>query len=109
MEQKLQILYDSCVKELNSIGINLSSVGQIDIKLSKRANKRYGCCKHEMPDEIYKKIYRQGFKKIIKYEKFNIKKESKLNTPAAIVGKNIINNSCNSYLKNFYICTLFRK
>lgn len=71
MEQKLQILYDSCVKELNSIGINLSSVGQIDIKLSKRANKRYGCCKHEMPDEIYKKIYRQGFKKIIKYEKFN--------------------------------------
>jgi len=71
MEQKLQILYDSCVKELNSIGINLDNIGQIDIKLSKRANKRYGCCKHETPDESSKSKYIKGFKKIIKYEKFN--------------------------------------
>lgn len=71
MERNLQILYDSCVKELISIGINLEDIGQIDIKLSKRANKRYGCCKHEAPDESSKTIYKKGFKKIIKYDKFN--------------------------------------
>lgn len=71
MERNLQILYDSCIKELNSIGIDLEDIGQIDIKLSKRANKRYGCCKHEAPDESSKTIYKKGFKKIIKYDKFN--------------------------------------
>lgn len=71
MEKRLKILYDSCVKELISIGIDLSNIGEIDIKLSKRANKRYGCCKHEEPDESSKSVYKKGFKRIIKYEKFN--------------------------------------
>lgn len=71
MEKRLQFLYDSCIKELNSIGIAISNIGEIDIKLSKRANKRYGCCKHEEPDESSKSIYKKGFKKFLKYEKFN--------------------------------------
>lgn len=71
MDKRLQNLYDNCVKELISIGINLSNIGEIDIQLSKRVNKRYGCCKHEEPDESSKIVQRKGLKRIIKYEKFN--------------------------------------
>ena len=75
MEKKLEKLYQQCIDELNSIGINLSDekmIGKIDISISKRANKRYGCCKQEKPDKNYKMIQRKGYYKIIKYEKFDI-------------------------------------
>lgn len=48
MEEKLIKLYAQCVNELKSIGIDLGNkeiVGDIDIRLSSRASKRYGCCK----------------------------------------------------------------
>ena len=72
-EQKLNELYQQCLTELVSIGINMKNeeiIGKIDIKLTKRANKRYGCCKQENPDKDCKIVSKRGRHKIIKYEKF---------------------------------------
>lgn len=74
MEQKLNKLYTECVTELNKIGINFLNTkqyGEISISISKRNNKRYGCCKQEEPDKKYKTITKIGRRKIIRYEKFN--------------------------------------
>ena len=74
MEQKLNKLYLECINELNKIGINIldeKQYGKIDISISKRNNKRYGCCKQDDPDKNYKTVTRTGRKKIIRYEKFN--------------------------------------
>lgn len=71
--QKLNILYQQCLSELSSIGIDMKNkelIGNIDIKISKRASKRYGCCKQENPDKKYKITQRRGYHRIIKYEKF---------------------------------------
>lgn len=72
-EQKLDDLYNQCLEELNSIGINMQDkklIGNIDIKLSTRSSKRYGCCKQENPDKKFKIVKRHGFHKTIHYEKF---------------------------------------
>lgn len=61
-------------KWAKTIGIDLGNkeiVGDIDIRLSPRASKRYGCCKQEEPDRAYKNIEKYGHRHIIKYEKFN--------------------------------------
>lgn len=65
-EEKLQRIYKECIEELDSIGIQFKNK-EINIQISKRNNKRYGCCKPEKPDESYKKIERKGFRYIIKY------------------------------------------
>lgn len=72
-QEKLNKLYTQCIKELNTLGLNISqeNIGTIKIQISKRNNKRYGCCKQEDPDEKYKTIEKIGRRKIIKYEKFN--------------------------------------
>lgn len=72
-QEKLNKLYTQCIKELNTLGLNISqeNIGTITIQISKRNNKRYGCCKQEDPDEKYKTIEKIGRRKIIKYEKFN--------------------------------------
>lgn len=73
MEEKIQKLYEKCIKELKEIGIDVldeKRVGKIEISVSKRNNKRYGCCKQEEPDESYKTILRTGRRKVIRYEKF---------------------------------------
>lgn len=73
MEEKLQNLYDECLNELKAIGINFEEnkeIGNIDIALSKRKTKRYGCCKQENPDKKYKIIEKRGNTKITRYEKF---------------------------------------
>ncbi len=72
-EQKLNVLYSQCLIELASIGIDMQDqrlIGTIDIKLNKKASKRYGCCKQENPDKEYKVIIKRGRHKIVKYEKF---------------------------------------
>ena len=46
----LQKLYKECIQELNKIGINFEDK-EININLSKRNNKRYGCCKPELPNQ----------------------------------------------------------
>ena len=69
MKEKLEALYKECIKELNSISITFDNK-DINICISKRNNKRYGCSKPEIPDEEYKKIIRKGFRYIIKYENY---------------------------------------
>lgn len=72
-EEKLNRLYNECICELNSIGINIldnEKIGTIDIKLSNRNNKRYGCCKQDMPDKNSKYITKVGRKRYIHYAKY---------------------------------------
>ena len=71
MEEKLETLYKQCVNELNSIGILDSNIGTIDIKLSKRNNKRYGCCKQEEPDKSTKYYEKIRNRRYLRYGKFN--------------------------------------
>ena len=74
MENKLQNLFSQCVEELKSIGIDINNnklIGEINISLAKRNAKRYGCCRHEDPDEKYKVITKRGYKRYITYERFN--------------------------------------
>lgn len=73
MEDKLQKLYQECIEELNGIGLileNNKDIGKIDISLSKKMTKRYGCCRQEKPDTNFKIIDKRGNRKIVKYEKF---------------------------------------
>lgn len=70
MEEKLNRLYNESIEELKRIGINFDNK-DISIKISKRNNKRYGCCKPSEPDENYKAITKKSLKGIIiKYENF---------------------------------------
>ena len=73
MQEKLEKLYKQCLEELKSIGLDVSekNIGEINIQLSKRNNKRYGCCKQEEPDKKYTVTEKVGRRKIVKYEKFN--------------------------------------
>ena len=68
-EALLQSLYQECKHELEKIDITFNGK-EINIQLSKRNNKRYGCCKPQKPDENYKKIVRKGWHYSIKYENF---------------------------------------
>ena len=69
MEEKLQRIYKECIKELNSIGIDIlkPEIGEININISKRSTKRYGCCKQEEPDKTTKYYQKIGRRKYIKY------------------------------------------
>ena len=74
MEEKLCKLFTECIIELNKIGIDIlneKKYGKIEISISKRNNKRYGCCKQEEPDRNYRITTKIGRRKVIKYEKFN--------------------------------------
>lgn len=68
-EKLLEKLYNECIEELNKIGINFEGK-EINIILSKRNNKRYGCCKPELPNYDYKNVTRKGFKYIIKFDDY---------------------------------------
>ncbi len=77
MEEKLQKLFEECIEELKKIGIDLqeADVGIINVKISKRNNKRYGCCKQEDPDKstkYYEKIRNRTYLKYSKYNKHTI-------------------------------------
>ena len=74
MEEKLNKLFVKCVDELHYIGLDIlneKQFGKIQISISKKNNKRYGCCKQEEPDKSSKVITKIGKRKVIKYEKFN--------------------------------------
>ena len=52
MKEKLTKLYNECIEELKSIGINMEDSkknGKITINIAKRKAKRYGCCKQSKP------------------------------------------------------------
>ena len=95
MVQKLNELFSECVTELNKIGIDILNeklYGKIKISISKRNNKRYGCCKQEEPDKKYKTISKVGIRKIIRYEKFN-KHHIEISPWVMELEKNIIKNT----------------
>lgn len=114
MEQKLQKLFNECVNELNKIGIDIlneKQYGTIKISISKRNNKRYGCCKQEEPEKKYKTISKIGRRTIIRYEKFN-KHHIEISPWVMDLEKNIIKNTimhelihclpyCNNHGKEF--------
>ncbi len=73
MEEKLNKLYSECLEELKSIGIDVEKEArELDIKISKRNNKRYGVCKGESPDKSTMYIEKTGRHRIIKYAIYNI-------------------------------------
>lgn len=73
LQNKLNELYMECLNELKSIGIDINQpeVGTIIVQVSKRNNKRYGCCKQEEPDERYKTVQKIGRRRVIRYQRFN--------------------------------------
>lgn len=74
MEEKLQQLYNECIKELKSINldiINNSKIGEIDISLAKRESKKYGCCKQEEPDIKTGYFIKKGNHVNVKYDRYN--------------------------------------
>jgi predicted RNA-binding Zn-ribbon protein involved in translation (DUF1610 family) len=95
MEQKLNKLYLECVDELNKIGIDIlneKQYGKITISISKRNNKRYGCCKQEEPDKNYKVVTKLGRRKVVKYEKFK-KHNIEISKWVLLLDDNIIKNT----------------
>lgn len=75
MQIKLEKLLDDCIKELETIKFKIKDnpeVGTIDIKISKKATKRYGCCKHESPNKKYFHTIKSKYGKKIVYDRFNI-------------------------------------
>lgn len=73
MSRSLNELYNECIIELKSIGVNIFSddIGRIEIGISKRNNKRYGVCKQEEPDEKSRYIDRIRGNKFFKYGRYN--------------------------------------
>lgn len=72
-EHKLNTLYQQCINELASIGINIQNnkdIGNIQIHISKRNNKRYGACKQEEPDTSTMYVEKIGRRKVIRYLKY---------------------------------------
>ena len=65
MQNKLLKLYNECINELKSIGIDMTdaNIGQIYINITNRSKKRYGVCKQEEPDKKY--IYKNNNKVLI--------------------------------------------
>lgn len=68
--ESLQKLYEECINELETIGINYD-FNKVDINISKRNNKRYGCCKPDDPDKTSKYIEKIRGRRYIKYGKYN--------------------------------------
>ena len=114
MEQKLKKLFLECIDELNKIGIDIldeKKYGKIEISVSKRNNKRYGCCKQEDPDRKYRVVNLIGRRKVVKYEKFN-KHKIEISKWVMELKDNIIKNTimhelihcipyCNNHGKEF--------
>lgn len=72
MQEKLEKLYNECIKELKTINIDINneSIGEIDIKIAKRNSKRYGCCKQEEPDKNYYHLVKRRNRVLIEYDRY---------------------------------------
>ena len=113
MEEKLKELYNECVKELQSIGIEINEdkLGQININLAKRKASRYGCCKQEEPDKNEFHYIKRGRRKYKIYDKF-LKHNIEISKWVMDLDENIIKNTiiheiihcfpyCNNHGKEF--------
>lgn len=74
MQKKLLKLYNECINELNSIGIDMTNniIGKIDITITNRSKKRYGVCKQEDPYKKYIYRERKGRRIITKCNRYNL-------------------------------------
>lgn len=72
MQNKLENLYNDCIKELKSINIDINNplIGEIDIKIAKRNSKKYGCCIQEEPDKNSYHIVKRRNNISVKYDKY---------------------------------------
>ena len=73
--KNIKELFEDCKQELYNLGIDCENDCDIDIGISKRNNKRYGCCKPEEPDKstkYYIYIKRKKFVKYTRYKKYHI-------------------------------------
>ena len=88
-----------------------NQIGEIEISLSNRSQKRYGICKQEEPDERTRYIERRGRKRIIKYEKYK-KHKIEISSWVMQLDESIIKNTimhelihcipnCNNHGKEF--------
>ena len=102
MEEKLNRLYEESVSELKEIGLDVNNPnnGEIEIKLSKRNNKRYGCCKQEAPDKNTKYYEKIGNKRYLRYAKYN-KHTIEISKWVMMLDESIIKNTIIIY-KLFY-------
>lgn len=114
MQKKLDELYQECIQELEGIGIPISDetiIGKIDIQISTRSKARYGCCKQEEPDESTKYIEKRGYRRIIRYNKYQ-KHHIEISSWVMELDKAIIKNTimhelihcipfCNNHGKEF--------
>ena len=113
MEEKLKDLYNECVKELQSIGIEINEdkIGQINISLAKRKALRYGCCKQEEPVKNEFHFIKRGRRKYKIYDKF-LKHNIEISKWVMDLDENIIKNTiiheiihcfpyCNNHGKEF--------
>jgi predicted SprT family Zn-dependent metalloprotease len=73
--EKIERIFKECKNELNSIGIDFGTDCIVDIKVSKRNNKRYGCCRPEEPDlktKYYSYVRGRRYVKFKRYKKYHI-------------------------------------
>lgn len=73
MDKRLENLYNECIKELEILGFKIvdnPEVGKIDITLSEKNLKRYGCCRQVKPDKNYYHIVKRKYKNEIVYDRF---------------------------------------
>ena len=113
--ERLLKLYNECIDELKSIGIDVMAkdVGSIDIKLSNRSKKRYGCCKQENPDKNFCKRVRKRKRIILECNRFE-KHHIEISSWVMELNEDIIKNTimhelihcmpyCNNHGKQFKI------
>lgn len=69
MKEKLKNLYNECIKELNSIGIEFNGK-DISIKICTKSKRRYGCCRPEITKK--NNVFEKKCRKINDFDKYTI-------------------------------------
>lgn len=114
MNEKLTKLYEECLNELKSIGIDMKKnkkIGEISITLAKRNVKRYGCCKQSEPKKECYHTEIRNHRKIKIFDVF-LKHEIEISKWVMKLNDNIIKNTimhelihcmpyCNNHGKEF--------
>lgn len=123
MNEKLENLYNECLDELKTIGIDIignEKIGEVSINLAKRNAKRYGCCKQSKPVVSCYHIERRNHRRIKIYDVF-LKHDIEISKWVLDLNDDIIKNTimhelihclpyCNNHGKEFkYYAELINK
>ena len=114
MNEKLIRLYNECLNELKSIGIDMignKKIGEINICLAKRKAKRYGCCKQSKPVITCYHIEYRNHRRVKVYDAF-LKHDIEISKWVLDLNDDIIKNTimhelihclpyCNNHGKEF--------